>query len=323
MRPIVPSSLGRPKSLLAFLAVGSLALTFPTIAQEVQDVYPHTTVWVPESQAEHTIPQDDLFNWILWLTCIINLLVFAVMGYFMVRYRSRPGQKTKFIHGNNKLEAVWTLIPTLIMALIAVFSASTWAEMKYPQTDEKINKEVAAGEAIKINVFGRQFAWIVQYPGPDGKLGKINPSKYTRTGTFGEMIGLDRSGDGKDDVVIDELIVPVNMTTHLRLQSLDVLHSFFLPTLRIKQDAVPGLSGKIWFRPTKLNVDMHGTLKEGDEKLGYARDLDLICAELCGAGHYTMRAPFYVVTHKQYLDYINSQSPVNADSEDEDEDEDF
>lgn len=324
MRPIVLSSLGRPKSLLAFLAVGTIALTFPTIAQEVQDVYPHTTVWTPVSQAAHTAPQDNLFNGILWLTGIVNVLVFGVMGYFMVKYRSKPGQKTKFIHGNNKLEAVWTLIPTLMMALIAVFSHSTWAKMKYPQSDKSINEQIASGDAIGINVFAKQFVWYIQYPGPDGKLGKIDPSKYGSGSENDKMIGLDRSGDGKDDVILNELVVPVNKTAHVRLQSIDVLHSFFLPTLRVKQDAVPGLSGKIWFRPDKLNVDIHGTIKNGEAKLGYARPLDLICAELCGAGHYTMRAPFYVVTNEQYLEYINSQSPVNEASEDEEGgDEDF
>ena len=320
MRPIVLSSLGRPKSLMALLAVGSLALTFPTIAQEVQDIYPHTTVWVPESQGDHTQAQDQLFNWILWLTVIINILVFAVMGYFMVKYKSKPGQKTMFIHGNNKLEAVWTLIPTVIMALIAVFSHSTWAEMKYPQTDEQIDAQVAKGDAIKINIFAKQFMWYVQYPGPDGILGKIDPSQYLQND---DMIGLVRSGAGKDDVILNELVVPVDKTTHVRLQSMDVLHSFFLPTLRIKQDAVPGLSGKIWFRPNKLNVDMHGTIpaeKGGEPKLGHARPLDVICAELCGPQHYMMRASFYVVTNEQYLDYVNSQSPVN---EAEDEEDDF
>ncbi len=324
MRPILLSSLGRPKSLMALFIVGIIAVSFPTVAHAVKDVYPHTTWWTPVSQGDHTQGQDLLFSKILWLTVTVNILVFLVMGYFLVKYAYKEGRQTKFIHGNNKLEAVWTLIPTLIMALIAVYSHATWAEMKYPQTEESINAEVAAGKAMRINVFGKQFAWYVQYPGPDGVLGKIDPRKYRSGSTNEEMIGLERVGAGKDDIVLQELVVPVNMKIHVRLQSVDVLHSFTLQTLRIKQDAVPGSSGKLWFKPTKTNIEINGTSpSQGKAKLGFARKLDLVCAELCGAQHYTMRADFFVVTKAQFEDYINGQSPVNESSDEDGDDGGF
>src|SRR5262249_17987106 len=121
-----------------------------------------------------------------------------------------------------------------------------------------------------VQVTGEQFAWNFHYPGPDGAFGKTDVKLITSTNT----IGLDRTDPAaKDDVVsINALHVPVDRAVKVRIRSKDVIHSFFLPNLRIKQDAVPGMAIEVWFTPNKAGA------------------YEIACAELCGLGHYRMKA---------------------------------
>lgn len=272
--------------------------------------------WLPRNVFPAAQQIDVLFNVILWMTCIVCVGVLVVMAVFLVRYRDRPGRRGKFIHGNGRLEAVWTLIPTVILAMTAAFSQATWSSIKRPPV-------VGADEnaPIHIEVVGKQFAWYFHYAGADGTLGQRRTDLVDlASGEPDQIIGLDRSAPGaRDDIISGVMVVPVNTKILIKLASVDVLHSFFLPNFRIKQDAVPGLNASVWIESSKTSAMVIGTGPDEPEMFAYAKPFDIACAELCGQGHYKMRGKLYVVSQQQYEAFLAERAlDLDLDYEDDD-----
>lgn len=287
------------RTAAAAVALTSLMFAGAAEAQEGREVSGQFGNWLPPDVSTHGHGIDTLFNVVLWLTGITCIGVFIVMLYFLVKYRHRPGRQATFIHGNNKLETVWTLIPTVIMALIAVFSQSVWSTAKYP------DQMPSGDDVVYVDVIGKQFAWYFHYPGADGKFGPLKPELANLESAYPEeIIGLDRSvAEAKDDIVAVKMVVPVNKKIRSRLASVDVLHSFFLPNFRVKQDAVPGLRGNVWFEATKTSAQVVGIESDGSPK-----PFDIVCAELCGQGHFKMKGMLYVVTQSEYEQFLEEQA---------------
>jgi cytochrome c oxidase subunit II len=205
--------------------------------------------WLPPNVSSFGGQIDNLFYAIYYLTTAVFFAVQITLLVFIFRYRDRPGRKATYTHGNTTLEIVWTAIPAMILAVLALVSRSTWAEIKETQPPSD----------FQIELYGKQFNWEIVYPGPDGKLGT------------------------EDDVHMDnDFHVPVNKVVRVQLKSKDVIHSFFVPQFRLKQDAVPGRSIPVWFKAT------------------VAGKYEVPCAELCGFGHSGMRGWVYVDTPEQY-----------------------
>jgi cytochrome c oxidase subunit 2 len=258
--------------------------------------------WLPENVFTDSADIDTLFYGILWLTTAVCIGVFVALLYFLVKYRHQPGRHARFIHGNNRLEAAWTLIPTVILALIAAISQTSWARMKKPPMTPT-TQQVLDGEVVEMRVVGIQFKWYFHYPGKDGKLGPLRRDLQRASQNFDELIGLDRSHpDAKDDIVTPVMYIPVNKPVYIHLTSVDVLHSFFLPEFRIKQDAVPGLEPRVWLEANRTSAAVNGVDERGGPK-----PFDIVCAELCGQGHYTMRGELYAVTAEQFAAWLQSE----------------
>jgi len=205
--------------------------------------------WLPENVATYGAEIDRLFYFIYYLTGATFILVQVALLVFVVVYRARPGGRATYTHGNTQLEIVWTIIPALILGGLALASRSTWADIKsrQPATD------------FVLQVTAKQFNWEVAFPGPDGELNTA------------------------DDVVMDnDFHVPVNKVVRIQLRSRDVIHSFFVPNLRLKQDAVPGRDIPVWFEATKPGK------------------YEMPCAELCGFGHSGMKGYLFVDTPEDY-----------------------
>jgi cytochrome c oxidase subunit 2 len=143
--------------------------------------------------------------------------------------------------------------------------------------------EPAGTASIPVEVTGMQFAWYFRYAGPDGKFGLTNPKLMDPSAGSEAAIGLD-TGDpaAKDDVVGGTMMLPVNRQVDLTLRAVDVIHSFFVPNMRFKQDAVPGLAIRMHFTPTQIG------------------DYEIACAELCGLGHYKMHGMLKVVSQEDF-----------------------
>ena len=197
-------------------------------------------MFFPES-ASSIAPQVDQLFWAI--TGITGFFFFMVQGallLFVLKYRAAPGRTAHYLHGNTLLEVVWTIVPALILVGLTIASQKTW---------HQIRPAPAALEGLpQVEVLAEQFAWNIRYPGPDGVF------------------------ETADDVTtINQLHLPVGESMLIKIRSKDVIHSFFVPEFRIKQDAVPGLPTQVWIQPTR------------------AGEYEIRCAELCGLGHYRMR----------------------------------
>ncbi|MEX0867334.1 MAG: cytochrome c oxidase subunit II [Pirellulales bacterium] len=207
--------------------------------------------WFPKDVSQYGYVIDNLFMLILWLTGIVFIATEVCLAYFMWRYdRTSNHDPVKYTHGSHSLEVVWTIIPAATLLFIAIYQMNAWA-------DTKINRPLNPGEEIEVNA--RQFEWRLRYRGPDGRFNTAD-----------------------DLYTVNDLHVPENEDILIRLKSEDVLHSFFLPNLRVKQDAVPGMMIPVWFKPTEIGA------------------YDLVCAELCGWGHYKMRGRIIIQSRSDY-----------------------
>jgi cytochrome c oxidase subunit 2 len=226
--------------------------------------------WAPECVTVGGQKTDSLLNFIFYLTGAVFLLTQTVYIYYLVKYRKRPGSKAYYSHGNNKLEFVWTAIPTAIFIGLVIYSNRLWNEF---------HSEPPA-DAVKVDIVGYQFGWDMRYPGADGKLGKVDTKLYSQDNKFA-LVPDDASGI--DDFSSTELVIPVGKPVHIYLHSRDVIHSFYVPQFRIYQAAVPGRTiAWVWFQ----------TIKTGE--------FQLACSQICGSGHYNMKAPIRVVTPEEF-----------------------
>jgi cytochrome c oxidase subunit 2 len=215
-----------------------------------------TNWWLPVNASASGASVDRLFVAILIVTGIVFVAVEATLIWLLIRFRGRNGRKAVYTHGNAKLEILWTLVPTLILLILGVASRQVWAGMKSSLHDDV----VADRDAFQVVVRPQQFQWNITYPGPDGKLGTA------------------------DDIqTINQLHVPVDRNVVVRLRSMDVIHSFFLPQMRVKQDALPNYWARVRFRPILTG------------------NWEIVCAELCGLAHYRMRG-YFVVQPQRELD---------------------
>ena len=216
---------------------------------------------LPEQASTYAPEIDNMFHLIMWITGVIFVIVELMLVYFLWRYRHREGRTAHYTHGNNRLEVIWTIVPALICVMLALLSRRIWDQIK----------ENMPHEGLEIHVTGEQFAWNFRYPGPDGKF------------------------DTADDILtLNQLHFPVGKPVIVTLTSKDVIHSFFLPEFRVKQDAVPGMHTRIWF--------------EGN-KVGH---WEIACAELCGLGHFRMKGFVTVDTPEDYQKWLAEQVAAQA-----------
>lgn len=214
--------------------------------------------WLPENVSTFGGEIDSLFRLIFWITAIVFVLVQTTLVVFLVRYRYRPGRKAIYTHGNNTLEIAWTIAPTIILVVLGVMSQRTWSEIRDNVPPSKHEVRVTAS----------QFNWNFVYPGPDGEFGT------------------------EDDVELEnDLNVPVDEVIRLTLMSTDVIHSFFVPQLRFKQDTLPGREIPGWFEATKPGV------------------YEIPCAELCGFGHSGMLGTLTVHSAEDYASWVEKRWP--------------
>ncbi len=225
--------------------------------------------WFPASISEHGPALDRQFMITLVIVGISFTAAQIGLGWVVWKYRDtgKPGDRGLYTHGSNKLEMVWTVITAVVFITLGVMGQSVWASLRL--------NDVPPG-SYSVEVVAQQFQWNFHYPGKDGVFGKTDP-KLIDDGAL-NFIGIDASDpNAKDDAVTSALAVPVNRPVELRLRSKDVIHNFWVPPLRFKQDLVPGMEIKVHFTPTKIGR------------------YELACAELCGQLHFKMKSYMLVL----------------------------
>jgi cytochrome c oxidase subunit 2 len=216
--------------------------------------------WLPENASTYGADIDAVIQLIWYTTLVWFFLTIGTLLAFLVLYRRRAGRKAAYVRGERLREAAWVLVPVVVVLVLDLWldfrGSPVWAKVKInrPETD------------ITLRVTGRQFNWEVVYAGPDGTFGTPDDKQF-----------------------IDELHVPVNRPVRIVLRSKDVIHSFFVPNFRVKQDAVPGREIEGWFEATKPGK------------------YELPCAMLCGFGHSGMKAYLYVHPPEEYEQWVKEQ----------------
>jgi len=218
--------------------------------------------WFPENISSFGAAIDDVFFLIYYIVGFWFVLTTAVILYLGVRYRRRAGHPAAYVRGDRWRELSWILIPAAIILVLDLAIDAAGARVW-----ESVKIHLPPGD-VHLIVTGKQFEWLVTYPGADGTLETAD-----------------------DFVANNELHVPVGRDIRVTLRSQDVVHSFFLPNVRLKQDALPGRSIDVWF-----NVNKPG-------------EYELACAELCGFGHYTMRAKLIAHSPDEYAQWVRDHEP--------------
>lgn len=216
--------------------------------------------WLPESISTFSGNIDHIFYVILIVTGIMFFLVEGAILFFAIKYKNQD-RPAAYIHGNTKLEVIWTIIPSLLLAYLLFKSQEGWSEIK---------AKMPENPDLTIEVTAQQFAWNIRYP----------------------QAGVD---------TLNQLHIPIGKKVLVNVTSKDVIHSFFIPQFRLKQDAVPGTIIPLWFEATKMG------------------NYELVCAEFCGLAHYRMKGFITIETPEAFQAWLDQSKKESEKKESEDE----
>ena len=246
---------------------------------------------LPVAASAHGGDIDDMFN----LTTILTLIVFVITQFclfgFLFFYRGSDKRKGYYYPHNNTIEKIWTIVPAIVLTVLVVFGFFTW---------QKVMDSTERKGDLNIDITGHQFQWEIRYPGPDGKLGRLD---YTLTTPLNNL-GVDfKDRNSYDDIHADTLVLPVNQPVRLNIHAQDVIHSVFMPHFRVQLNAVPGLPTFFRFTPTITTEQMR--TETDNPNFEYL----LYCNKICGGAHYNMQRVVRVVSQAEYQDWISHQKP--------------
>lgn len=239
---------------------------------------------LPPVFSEHGPQVDRLMLYVH----VLMLLLFIGWGVFFLysiwRFRARRNARADHLGVRSHVSSYLEICVAAVEAILLVgFAIPMWARGASP------GNFPAEKDATVIRIIGKQFSWMARYPGPDGVFGKGD----ARLVSAQNPLGVDPDDpQGKDDIVVDssEVVVPVGKPVIAHIGSLDVIHSFAVKPMRLTQDAIPGLSIPVWFKPTTVGTNQ------------------INCAQLCGNGHANMRGLLKVVTPEEYQDWLKSKA---------------
>jgi cytochrome c oxidase subunit II len=243
------------------------------------------TWWLPQDISTDGQPIDEQMSETMAEAGISFLASQILLAVFIWKYsKPRAGEKIKNFPGgaSGLVIAAFLLVGTEVLALGA-FGAKAWAN---------IYLTPPAADAMAVQVQAGQFAFYFRYPGPDGTFGPIHPDLISEANANFYGLDTDHDADSKDDIVTAEMAIPVNRQIHLLMHSKDLGHSFYVPELRVHQDFVPGLDLSIHFTATKIGK------------------YEIVCTQLCGLGHYNMKAYLYVMSQEDFDNWLKKEAAL-------------
>ena len=246
---------------------------------------------LPVAGCENGVNYDSMFFVTLVVTGIVFFATQAVLFWFVFRYQSTENRKSFYFAHSNKLELIWTTIPAIAMAILVAIGLKNWAAVTSP----------APADATVVEIVGKQFNWLVRYPGKDNELGKRD---FRKINDANNVLGLDWTDPHNMDDIISqngELHLVVNKPVKLLIGSRDVIHDVGLAHFRLKMDAVPGITTTLWFKPSITTDSMKRIT--GNPDFVY----EISCDQMCGKGHYSMRGTIIVQTQADYDKWMADQ----------------
>ena len=253
-----------------------VALTVPFVAK---------TWWMPDPITDHARQVDSQMALTFIVTGIVFILAHLALGYAVLKFGRDREEAAEYNTGNERWELLWTSAAAVLFVGLTFMGYTAWAEARFAEAAT----QPGSPDRVVVEVTGQQFVWNVRYPGADGKFGPLDVNMIDDS--MGNALGIDRaSAEGKDDIVVPRMAVPVDREIEVILRTKDVLHNFFVPELRLKLDTLPGAEGRLRFKP-----DTVGTY-------------EIACSELCGLGHYKMRSYLDVMEQDAYDDWLVEQA---------------
>jgi cytochrome c oxidase subunit 2 len=277
-------------------------------------------VLLPDASSEHGVEYDNLM-WISFaIIFFVQTITQALLHYFAYKYRGEKGKKALFYADNDRLEAIWTIIPVIALAGLILYGLYTWTDIMTVEENE---------DALVVELYAQQFNWKARYAGEDGVLGDANV-RFLQDFDGKNLVGIDATDpNGFDDVVVQELHLPVGREVIFKMRSQDVLHSAYMPHFRAQMNCVPGMITEFAFTPTMTTEQMRQTddikakvnkinkirrensevlVAKGEEPLEpYVFDYLLLCNKICGASHYNMQMKIVVETPQAFEKWMTNQ----------------
>ncbi|MGB1361648.1 MAG: cytochrome c oxidase subunit II [Flavobacteriaceae bacterium] len=277
-------------------------------------------VLLPNASSEHGLEYDNL----MWISFAIifftQTITQALLHYFAYKYRGEKGKKALFYADNDRLEAIWTIIPVIALAGLILYGLYTWTDIMTVEEND---------DALVVELYAQQFNWKARYAGDDGVLGDANV-RFLQDFDGKNLVGIDATDpNGFDDVVVQELHLPAGREVIFKMRSQDVLHSAYMPHFRAQMNCVPGMITEFAFTPTVTTEEMRQTddikakvkkinairrensqalLAKGEEALEpYVFDYLLLCNKICGASHYNMQMKIVVETPEEFEKWMTDQ----------------
>ena len=247
-------------------------------------VFHFVSPWTFTPLASNWSQIDDTIDLTFWVTGFVFVAINLFMAYAVIKYRTAPGKRAAYDPENTKLETWLTVFTTV--GIVAMLAPGLFVWGRFVDVPDN---------AMQIEVLGQQWHWSYRLPGADGEFGDVSAKLITKENPF----GMDYDDPvGQDDVLISspELHLPINVPVNLNLRSKDVLHNFTVAQFRVKMDMVPGMVTSLWFTPTK------------------AGRYDLLCEELCGIAHHTMRGAVIVEEPEDFDNWVAS-NPTFSDTQ--------
>jgi cytochrome c oxidase subunit 2 len=267
--------------------------------------------------SEHGADVDNLMNitWILIFT--VQAITQVLLHFFAFKYRGKKDQKALYFADNNKLEAIWSVIPAVVLAGLILYGLYAWNNIMFVDEDE---------DTIVIELYAQQFNWKARYSGQDNVLGKAN----VRFIEGANSVGVDMSDkNAQDDFVVTELHIPKGKKIQFKMRSQDVLHSAYMPYFRAQMNCVPGMVTEFAFVPIYTSAEYRELpymvekvaninairakksielVAKGQPALDpYTFDYLLLCNKICGASHYNMQMKVVVDTPEDYKKWLSEQ----------------
>ena len=290
----------KSNNIIGYVMLGILPIFFAGLYACHKYMMP---MMIPEAASDHGKDIDSMMLVTIWVTGIVFVITQVLTFWFAFKYRGNGKQKPFFYSHNNKLELIWTVIPALTMAVLVGIGLKAWFKMT----------SAAPANAMQIEVTGKQFNWISRYPGPDGVIGK---RYFTNINEKDNILGLDWTDPKtKDDIIIPngEIRLIKGKPVELIIGSRDVIHDVGLSHFRLKMDAVPGITSRLWFTPTITTEEMK--IKTKNPNFVY----ELSCDQMCGVSHYSMRAVIVVETEAEHKAWLAKQQSYWAQNHPEEQ----
>jgi cytochrome c oxidase subunit 2 len=242
--------------------------------------------WFPDILSTHGVGIQYMLDYTLIVTGAFFIVGHLVLAALIIRALRKPDRLTPL--PTRRAERLVGIIPAVLMAVVAeggviALGLPVW-DQYYREPPE---------DAIKIEVTGRQFFWAIRYPGADTAFGRTDTSLVTTDNPIGLDVTDPASSD--DIVILNEIHLPDNRPATILLRSYDVIHSFFVPELRLKQDLMPGMTVPVWFQPTGTG------------------QYELACNQICGLGHYRMRGILHLEPQAAFEHWLAAQTPLASE----------